>query len=134
LDPASGWQLANQLAAKVAPSIDFSSIEIPRRGLRRYVVFELQLNGKISVIKDFVGPAQPEISRVARLGKGLVYTTLAGAQVAVPHEPRDQFGSATHIASVWVRKEYTRTAACRSTLAINSDKLSDRSGSRRVVR
>jgi|SRR5471032_337348 len=64
--PGYGSFYANQLGAKLDPSLELAYVEIPGGKLNRYFAVEQIRNGTLRVISDFVAPASPEITRVHR--------------------------------------------------------------------
>lgn len=73
--PGYGTFHANQIRAKLDPKLDIMYVEIPEAGLNRYFVVELQQDGSLSVVDDFVADSAPEVTRVHRsTDGGLLYS------------------------------------------------------------
>jgi hypothetical protein len=68
--PGYGSFYANQLGAKLDPSLEFMYVELPRSSTNRYFAVERQRSGEFRVLADFTAPATPEIVRVRRAGNG----------------------------------------------------------------
>ena len=80
--PGYGSFYANQLGAKIDPSLEMLYVEIPQRQKRRYIAVERQSDGGLRVVADFVAPATPELVRVRRVDNGLLeFSTNSGAAV-----------------------------------------------------
>lgn len=82
--PGFGLFYANQLGAKIHPSLELVYVEIPARGLNRYLSVERQSDGAMHVVEDFVAPSQPEITRVDRNGAGQLQYRGTDGEVIVP--------------------------------------------------
>jgi hypothetical protein len=81
--PGYGSFYANQLGAKLDPSLELVYIEIPGGKLNRYVAVERLKNGTLRVVADFVAAASPEITRVHRRNGALSFESAQGAFVLV---------------------------------------------------
>jgi hypothetical protein len=80
--PGYGSFYANQLGAKIDPSLEMLYVEIPQRQKHRYIAVERQSDGSLLVVADFVAPATPELVRVRRVENGLLeFSTNSGAAV-----------------------------------------------------
>ncbi len=78
--PGYGLGFAGNSAQTDSQALELSSVEIPRAGKNRYILFEKQ-NGAYTLIDDFVAPSAPEIMQV-REGNGvLIYSTRSGQSV-----------------------------------------------------
>ena len=82
--PGYGFFEANQLGAHLDPKLELVSLEIPKRGLNRYIALEKQPDGSLVVVDDFVAAAQPEITRVSRKADGKLEYRATGGRVAAP--------------------------------------------------
>ena len=83
--PGYGSFYANQLGAHIDPELELVYVEIPKRGLNRYVVLQRQSDDSLRVVSDFVAADHPEIVRVHRRAGVLIYQGINGvAIVPVP--------------------------------------------------
>jgi hypothetical protein len=85
--PGYGSFYANQLGAKLDPTLELVYVEIPSRKLNRYLALEQQSDGRLVVVADFVTGSSPEIVRVHRVGGYLQFLTLKGQSVPVQNMP-----------------------------------------------
>lgn len=84
--PGYGSFYANQLGAKLDPSLELVYLEIPGGTLNRYFAVERISNGTLRVISDFVAPASPEITRVHRRNGVLSFESSQGKPIIVKSE------------------------------------------------
>ncbi|WP_374582841.1 hypothetical protein [Pseudoduganella sp.] len=84
--PGYGTFYANQLGAKLDPSLELVYVEIPGGKLNRYFAVELTSGGVLHVIADFVAPASPEITRVHRRNGVLSFESSQGKVIPVKVE------------------------------------------------
>ncbi|MRW92279.1 hypothetical protein GJ699_19985 [Duganella sp. FT80W] len=73
---------ANQLGAKLDPSLELVYVEIPGGKLNRYFAIERVSGGGLRVIADFVAPAVPEITRVHRKNGALSFESSQGKVIS----------------------------------------------------
>jgi hypothetical protein len=81
--PGYGTFYANQLGAKLDPSLELVYVEIPGGKLNRYFAVELTNEGPLRVVADFVASAMPEITRVHRKNGALSFESSLGNVIAV---------------------------------------------------
>jgi len=84
--PGYGTFYANQLGAKLDPSLELVYVEIPGGKLNRYFVVERTNEGTLRVVADFVASASPEITRVHRKNAALSFESSRGKVIAVKVE------------------------------------------------
>lgn len=84
--PGYGSFYANQLGAKLDPSLELVYVEIPGGTLNRYFAVERISNGTLRVISDFVAPASPEITRVHRRNRVLSFESSQGKAIVSKSE------------------------------------------------
>lgn len=84
--PGYGSFYANQLGAKLDPSLELVYVEIPGGKLNRYFAVERKSNGTLQVISDFVAPASPEITRVHRRNGVLFFESSQGKAIVMKSE------------------------------------------------
>lgn len=82
--PGYGLFYANQLGARTDPKLELAYVEVPLRNLNRYIALELQANGSLLVVADFVAAAEPEIVRVKRGASGSLEFHQQNGKVVVP--------------------------------------------------
>jgi hypothetical protein len=82
--PGYGLFYANQLGSHSDPKLELVYVEIPARGLNRYIALELQADGSLLVVADFVAVADPEIVRVTRTANGSLEFHQQSGTVVVP--------------------------------------------------
>jgi hypothetical protein len=64
--PGYGMFYANQLGARIDPTLELAYVEIPLLNRNRYFVLEKVPTGGFRVIADFIASSNPEITRVRR--------------------------------------------------------------------
>jgi hypothetical protein len=84
--PGYGTFYANQLGAKLDPSLELVYVEIPGGKLNRYFAVERSNEGALRVVADFVARASPEISRVHRKNGRLSFESSPGKVIATKIE------------------------------------------------
>jgi len=84
--PGYGTFYANQLGAKLDPSLELIYVEIPGGKLNRYFAVERISNGTLRVISDFVAAASPEITRVHRRQGALSFESSQGKAIVTKPE------------------------------------------------
>ena len=82
--PGYGLFYANQLGAHADPKLELVYVELPARQLNRYIALELQPDGSLVVVADFVAAADPEIVRVTRGANGSLEFRQQDGKVVVP--------------------------------------------------
>jgi hypothetical protein len=78
--PGYGLGLAGNSAQTDSQGLELSSVEIPRAGKNRYLLFG-ERDGSYTLIDDFVAPSAPEIMRVREENGVLIYSTRSGQSV-----------------------------------------------------
>ena len=66
--PGYGSFYANQLGARLDPSLELMYVELPRSTMHRYFAVERLQSGAFRVVADFTVPANPELVRVRWAG------------------------------------------------------------------
>jgi hypothetical protein len=79
--PGYGSFYAHQLGAHLDPELELVYVEIPKRGLNRYVVLQHQSDDSLQVVSDFVAADRPEIVRVHRRAGVLIYQGTSGVTI-----------------------------------------------------
>ena len=72
--PGYGLGFTGNSAKTDGKARELSSVEIPRAGKNRYLLFE-ERNGSYTLIDDFVAPNVPEIMRAREENGVLMYST-----------------------------------------------------------
>ena len=80
--PGYGSFYANQLGSRTDAHLEVVYVEVPRRGLNRYITLESVNGVSLRVVDDFVAPDQPEIVRVHRKDGALSYESFRGSVLA----------------------------------------------------
>lgn len=83
--PGYGRFYANQLGAHIDPKLELVYVEVPARGLNRYMALERQADESLLVVDDFVAAAEePGIARVTRGAGGRLEYRQPNGKVVVP--------------------------------------------------
>jgi hypothetical protein len=78
--PGYGLGFTGKSAQSDGAALELSSVEIPRAGKNRYLLF-VERDGSYTLIDDFVVPSAPEIMNVRKENDALVYSTRSGQTV-----------------------------------------------------